>query len=252
MKRLAKSPKTAFRTGRGELGELGACARSASSSEDPSFVLRVRSTSCWRTAAICDAISVAFSGVMEAWRSEISFRQDGACAFHPPLLLSPLAGQERGRHAVGDRSRATGRVVGADDVDHVRVLVDARAHLVAQRVGGLSASPALRRCREQLPRRQQDAHRGQVALGRLSVRGRQRLGGRIEHELRGRLVRLGQEQRNHEHRRREEDDDRRDQPAAALERVEIAPDFDRIVRGKPRRAVSSNAFLPDSWVRHGS
>ncbi len=46
MKRLAKSPKTALRIGFGELGELGACARSASSSAVPAFALSLSWVSC--------------------------------------------------------------------------------------------------------------------------------------------------------------------------------------------------------------
>ena len=152
------------------------------------------------------------------------------------LLGAPLSRQERGRDSVGDRGGAARRVVGGGDVDHVRVLVDARLHLAAQRVDGLAVQPVLHRRPEQLPRREQDLHGREVALSRLGVRGHHRRGRRIEDELRRRLVRLGQQQRDHEHGDRDQDDDSRDQPAAALERVEIAADLDRIVRRK-RRAL---------------
>ena len=253
MKRLAKSPKTAFRTGRGELGELGGCARSASWSAGPSFVARVRSTSCWRTVAICDAISVAFSGVIEAWRSEISWFRRSRVLFTCLLLLTPLAGQERGRDPVRDRRRATGCVVGADDVDHVRVLVDARGHLVAQRLDGLSGEPVLRRRGEQLAASSagRAPSRGRAGSTAASEDARDWADG-LSTSFEVAWYVLGRSREITNTAAVKNDDDRRDQPAAALERVEIAPDFHRIVRREPRRGVSSNAFVPDSRVRHGS
>jgi hypothetical protein len=73
MKRLAKNAKSAFRTGRGELGESGASAGSASFSDDPEFSLSARSVSCCLTEAICDPISAWFSGVSDAWSSASCF-----------------------------------------------------------------------------------------------------------------------------------------------------------------------------------
>jgi hypothetical protein len=62
----------------------------------------------------------------------------------------------------------------------------------------------------------------------------------------------GQEQRDHEHRCGDQNDDADDQPAAAFEGVEIAPDLDWIVRRELGRCVSSNAVVRHSPVRHGS
>ena len=174
-----------------------------------------------------------------------------AGSFELLLVGAPLPRQERRRDSVGDCGGAARRVVGGGDVDHVRVLIDARLHLAAQRVHGLAVQPVLHRRPEQLPRREQDLHGREVALSRLGVRGHHRRRRRIEDELGRRLVGLGQQQGDHEHGDRDQDDDSRNQPAAAPERVEIAADLDRIVRRKVGRCVSSNAVVYHSSVRHG-
>ena len=162
----------------------------------------------------------------------------------PPPLGGGIHGQERARDGVRDRRGTLGVGVGRVDVDEVRVLVDRRADLVLERLGRLVAQ-ARCRPREDFPRQEELANRGETPLHRLDVTRLEPTGSVVHHDPRLRLEDVGYERREHEHRRRHGDDDGCDQEARTPESGQVTRNFDRLgiparVGRRPTRARRSH------------
>ena len=223
--------------GRGEKAAAGGSAASASVSSEPDpAALTLRSVSRSRIAA--RSVSACRPFLPSSCGKRLPKRRPRPV--QPPLLSRVLLREERGGHGVRDLGRPVCSVVRSDDVDDVGLRIDRRGDLVFERGGGF-AREALRRAVSRIASRQQCVDRREATLDGVAISDLEGIGGALEDDLRGRLVRLREQQRDEQHDAHKRQHDECDQQLAATKGIQIPARLDRLVRREGRRRVPDQA-----------